>query len=89
LIQQCHIDLQAYHDHDYYGLHNDPGGLNRQECLDDMKEYWKEMACIKRDKPKLYALILQYLSKESLDAMKKEAEWETIERQSDPEGLWE
>jgi hypothetical protein len=37
--------------------------------------------------PKLYALILQYLSDESLDAVQKEAGWAVVEQDANPEAL--
>jgi len=53
--------------------------LNRLDYLEDMKAYQKELADYRRDMPKLYALILQYLSDESLDAIQKEAGWPVVE----------
>jgi hypothetical protein len=38
--------------------------------------------------PKLYAFILKYLSNESLEAVKKDANWDAIEEGTNPEGLW-
>jgi hypothetical protein len=54
-----------------------------------MTAYRKELADFWRDKPKLYALILQHLSDESLDAVQKEVGWTEIEEGADPEGLWQ
>jgi hypothetical protein len=44
----------------------DAEGLNKTAYLEDMKEWRKEKARIKRDIPKIFALMLQYLSDESL-----------------------
>jgi len=41
------------------------------------------------DKPKLYALILKYLSNKSLEAVQKEAGWTAVEVDADPEALWQ
>jgi hypothetical protein len=40
------------------------------------------------NKPKLFALILKCLSKESLEAIKKGTNWGTMEVDVDLEGLW-
>ena len=41
-----------------------------------------------QDHPKLYALMLQYLSEESLDEVKREDKYEDIDNEMDPLGLW-
>jgi hypothetical protein len=41
------------------------------------------------DRSKLFALIIMYLSEESLDAVKQETNWDKIEDDADPEGLWQ
>ena len=41
-----------------------------------------------RDRPKLYSLIIQYLSEESLDEVKCQDNWEAIDEKADPVGLW-
>ncbi len=38
---------------------------------------------------KLYALILQYLSNESLEEVKHSDDWDTIEQETDPAMLWD
>jgi hypothetical protein len=53
-----------------------------------MKEYRKVIKAIEKDRLKLYALILQYLSEESLEEVKREAGWDDVEEATDPEGLW-
>jgi hypothetical protein len=39
------------------------------------------------DHAKLFAMIMMYLSEESLDALKKEPTWTMIEDEADAEGL--
>jgi hypothetical protein len=51
-----------------------------------MKKYRKEVANYKRAKLKLYALIMKYLSNESLDAVQR---WSAIEYNAEPEPLWQ
>jgi hypothetical protein len=53
-----------------YSLQNDPDGLNKLAYLEDVKEYRKEIKAMEKDRLKLYALILQYLSQESLEKEK-------------------
>jgi hypothetical protein len=48
-----------------YDFVNDPLGVNKANYLEDMKEYRKELMRMQNDRPKLYALIYQYLSEES------------------------
>lgn len=52
------------------GLDDDLDGLNKIEYLEDIEAYRREIADYKGDKPKLYALIMQYLSDESRGALK-------------------
>jgi hypothetical protein len=89
LIKQGSIILPDQPDRASYDLEDDDDSLNKIEYLEDMKAYRKELADFRRDKPKLYALILQHLSNESLDAVQKEVEWMEIEENVDPEGLWQ
>ena len=49
--------------------------FDRVAYLEDMKQYRQDKAEIKRDKPKLYALILKYLSDESLEAVQQGEGW--------------
>ena len=60
-------------------MDDDSDGLNKQDYLEDMKQYRRDVADYKCDKPKLYALILKYLSDESLEAVQKEAGWTAVE----------
>jgi hypothetical protein len=59
------------------------------DYLEDMKQYRKEVAELKRNGPKLYGMILKYLSDESLDAVQKEAGWSSVDVDADPETLWQ
>jgi hypothetical protein len=89
LINQGFIVMPDLLDRDTYGLDDDTDGLNKLDYLEDMKQYRSEVSDYKRDKPKLYALILKYLSDESLEAVQKEAGWTTVEADADPEMLWQ
>lgn len=71
-----------------YKLDADPYGVNREKYLEDCKEYRKEMAKMRENKPKLYGLIMQYLSDESKDEIKRQDKYDDIEKTADPEGLW-
>jgi gamma-glutamylcyclotransferase (GGCT)/AIG2-like uncharacterized protein YtfP len=76
-------------DRETYGLDDDPVGLNKLDYLEDMKQYRREVADYKRDKPKPYALIMKCLSDESLDAVQKKGDWTTVETQIwKPFGNW-
>ena len=43
---------------------------------------------MKADRSKLYAFIMQYLSEESLDEVKRQEQYEEVDEATDPEGLW-
>jgi hypothetical protein len=66
----------------------DPHGLNQAEYLERMKEYRKEVRNMEADRAKLYALILQYLSDESDEEIKRSANWLNIEANTDHGLLW-
>ncbi len=66
----------------------DVDGMNKVTYLEDMKAYRKKMREMEDDRSKLFALIIMYLSEESLDAVKRESGWDKIEDEADPEGLW-
>jgi hypothetical protein len=89
LIKLGYIPLPDQPDRDSYALDGDPDGINRLDYLEDMKEYQTEVAELKRNGPKLYGLILKYLSDGSLDAVQKEAGWSSVEADADPEMLWQ
>jgi len=71
-----------------YDLVNDPYGIQKATFLEDVKEHRKELLKMHTDRPKLYALMLQYLSEESLDEIKRSDKWEDIEKKTDPLELW-
>jgi hypothetical protein len=89
LINQGFIVMPDLPDQETYGLDDDVDGLNKLNYLEDIKQYRREVSDYKRDKPKLYALILKYLSDESLEAVQKEAGWMAVEANADPETLWQ
>jgi hypothetical protein len=62
--------------------------LDRAVYLEELKLYHRKIEGYDKNAPKLYGLILQFLSDESLEAVKKDEGWETIEADADPEGLW-
>jgi len=72
-----------------YDFVNDPMGVKKAAYLEDMKEYRKEIMKMRNERPKLYALILQYLSDESLEEIKRSDKFEKIDEETDPLGLWQ
>jgi len=66
-----------------YDLVNDTYGINRATFMEDLKESRKELLKMHADRPKLYALIMQYLSEESLDEIKRSDKFEDIEKKTD------
>jgi len=89
LIKLGCIPLPDKPDSGSYALDNEPNGINKLDYLEDLKQYRKEVAELKRDGPKLYGLILKYLSDESFDSIQKEAGWSMVEADGDPETLWQ
>jgi hypothetical protein len=89
LIKLGYIPLPEQPDRESYALDEDVDGINKLDYLEDMKQYWKEVAELKRDGPKLYGMMLKYLSDEILDAVQKEAGWSSVEADADPETLWQ
>jgi hypothetical protein len=75
-------------DVDEYDLDDDQYGINNAKYIEDLKDYRKEINELKRDRPKLYGLIPQYLSGESLDEIKRQEAWEKVDEAADPVGLW-
>ena len=71
-----------------YDFVNDPLGVNKAAYLEDLKEYRKELIKMRNEQPTLYALILQYLSDESLEENKRSDKFEKIDEETDPLGLW-
>jgi gamma-glutamylcyclotransferase (GGCT)/AIG2-like uncharacterized protein YtfP len=89
LINQGFIIIPDLPDRDTYGLDVDSDGLNKLDYLEDMKQYRREVADYKRNKPKLYALIMKYQSDKSLEAVQNKVGWMTVETDADPETLWQ
>jgi hypothetical protein len=48
--------------------------------------FWK--FCISREIPILFALLLIYLSDESLEATQRQQDWDNVEKENDAEKLW-
>ena len=71
-----------------YDFVNDPYGLNKALFMEAMKDYRKELHKMHADRPKLYALLMQYLSEESLDEVKRSDKYEDIKKATEPRDLW-
>jgi hypothetical protein len=72
-----------------YDLVNDPYGLNRATFLEQQKLYMRHWEDMINDRPKLYAMIWQYLSQESKEEVKRNADYEIIKNTRDAQGLWQ
>ena len=72
-----------------YNLEGDDSGLRKTLYLEDLKDYRKEKNKLKENSPKLYGLITQYLSIESLDEIKRQVSYEKVDEEADPQGLWQ
>jgi hypothetical protein len=91
LIQQGAYYIPPAPDKTKYGSMDpavDIDGINKATYLEDMKAHRKKIREMEDDRSKLFALIIMYLSEESLDAVKREPNWDKIEEDADPEGLW-
>ncbi len=53
--------------------------MNKATYLEGPKAYHKKIREMEDDRLKLFALIMMYLSEESLDAVKRESNWDRIE----------
>jgi hypothetical protein len=62
--------------------------FKKAEYIEDVKAYQKLKFKVDQKKPKLYAMILKYLSDESLEAVQRTNNWSEIEAEVDPECLW-
>jgi len=71
-----------------YDLDDDPYGVNKATYLEDIKKHRKELLKIKQETPKLYGLILQYLSEESLDEINRKEDFDDIDQKTDAVRLW-
>jgi hypothetical protein len=88
------IDASQYYsseppDQGDYDLVNDPYGLNRATFLEQQKLYMRHWEDMINDRPKLYAMIWQYLSQESKEEVKRSADYEIIKNTRDAQGLWQ
>jgi hypothetical protein len=63
--------------------------MNKATYLENMKAYREKIREMEDDCSKLFALIIMYLSEESLDAVKREPNWDKIKDEANPEGLWQ
>jgi hypothetical protein len=61
--------------------------MNKALYLKEMKVYHKKIREMEHDCSKLFTLIMMYLSEESLDAVKREPNWDKMEDSANPEGL--
>jgi hypothetical protein len=52
--------------------------MSKATYFKDMKAYQKKIREMEDDRSMLFALIMMYLSEESLDAMKRRANWDKI-----------
>ena len=59
-----------------YKLESDPTGSKKLAYHEILKEYYRELNMMKNNRPKLYALLLQYWSDMSLDKVKKSDKFE-------------
>ena len=71
-----------------YNFVNDLMGIHMANYWGDMKEYRKELMRMRNDRRRLFVLILQYLSQESLEEIKRSDKYEKIDKETDPLGLW-
>jgi hypothetical protein len=53
------------------------------------ESYLKQREDMRKDCTKLYALIMQYLSPESLDELKRQPDYEMVKYQRDVQTLWQ
>jgi hypothetical protein len=67
----------------------DPFRLNRFFFSEQFKSYLKQREDMRKDRTKLYALIMQYLSPESIDDLKRQPDYETVKYQRDVQTLWQ
>ena len=62
-----------------YDLEDDENGLQKALYLEDLKDYRKEKNKLDENRQKLYGLITQYLSIESLDEIKHQATFDKVD----------
>ena len=56
--------------------------------METVKGAMKEKSTMRSNRPNFYAFMLKYLSRESLDAVKKDEEYPTFSKIKDPLGMW-
>jgi hypothetical protein len=74
---------------DDYDFVNDPWGINHATFLEHQKQYMKHWEDMLSDRARLYALIMQYLSPESLVEVKRQTDYELMKQNWDVQRLWE
>jgi hypothetical protein len=89
LIESGHYYTPNPPDPDDYDLVVDPYQPNRAMFLEQQKLFMKHQEDMVNQRPKLYAMIWQYLSQESKDEVKRSAEYEQIKETRDVEKLWQ
>ncbi len=72
-----------------YDLVNDPYGLNKATYLEQQKLYMRHWEDMMNNRAKLYAMIWQYLSQESIAEVKRHTDYEVIKTNRDVQRLWE
>jgi hypothetical protein len=87
LIKQEKLEMPEEPDRAEYKF-LDSNGLDRAIYLEELKMYNHRLEEYEKNAPKLFGLILQYLSDESLEAVKKDEGWDDIKAEADPKGLW-
>jgi hypothetical protein len=87
LIKQEKLEIPEEPDRAEYNF-ADPDGLVCAIYLEELKKYNHRLEEYEKNAPRLFGLILQYLSNKSLEAVKKDEGWDDIEAEADPEGLW-
>jgi hypothetical protein len=76
-------------DVDDYDLANDPYGLNKATYLEQQNLYMRHWEDMINNRAKLYALIWQYQSQESIAEVKRHQDFEIIKENRDVQRLWE
>jgi hypothetical protein len=89
LIESGHYYVPDLPDPDDYDLVTDPYQLNRAMFLEQQKLFMKHQEDMVNQRPKLYAMIWQYLSQESKDEVKRSADYEQMKESRDVEKLWQ
>jgi hypothetical protein len=72
-----------------YDLVNDPYGLNKATYLEQQKLYMRHWEDMINNRAKLYAMIWQYLSQESIAEVKRHTDYEVNKTNRDVQRLWE